>query len=394
MRSFAILTVAAALGLSGPALVASEAVDELLESVAEEVPEDVRSEPGNTTWQETLSEYAAELDALGLEEADQQLFRLAVAEAWLAADDGDQAQELALAVLADDKSAELRERAGLALVAAWRKQLEAAVDDEERAALGDPIERLAEHGEFPAVVQARAQTVAGLQQALADEPEAAFAFYDAALALVEEAPPRERVPIFELRLLAMEHAKMDAKAVLAWFTARKRDPAVEMVLATLLTASQQLVGREAPPLEAPRLDGEAGRLSVADFKGKPVLVYFFSTWARSCAITDPAVAAFAKEHAGNVAVIGVSIDTKDTVANLPAWVAANGGYPIIGEQLGWDTEMDDAYHVEAIPHLVMIDAEGSVTSTDLVGDTTEETGDLLATALSDMADADADIFDE
>jgi len=188
------------------------------------------------------------------------------------------------------------------------------------------------------------------------------------------------VPVYELRLLAFEQSGADAAAVQAWLDSRRRDPAIEHLMDTLLTGSQRLVGQRAPSLAGPRSDG--GKISLAEFAGRPVLVYFFATWAQTCDEATAAVTSLAKAE-GAPAVIGVSPDTKETLPRIAAWRDRNGvAFPVLAEGHGWDSELDDAWHVTAIPALVLVGADGAVVANDLVGRDAADTRRRVTAALN------------
>ncbi|HYE07839.1 MAG TPA: TlpA disulfide reductase family protein [Planctomycetota bacterium] len=365
-----------------PALDAAD-VGELIEEIRVAIPAEELVEPGNTALATALDELVADSELSPAERIEVQSH---AAEAWLLANDHAAAQQRAQAVLADGEATPaLRERAGLALVAAWQLQLKGA---EKPADLPSPVDAVAAFGDLGAKVQARAHSAEGERRLALKENDAAIERFDRALALLKDAPPAERVPLYALRLLAMEQAKKPADEIQRWLEERSSDPAAQQVIDSALTSGQRLVGQQAPPLAAKRLDA-AGDFALADLKGKPVLVAFVASWARTCDEYAPVIAAFATAHP-EVGVVGVSLDTKDTLANLPGWVAKHGiAFPMVGDGIGWDSELDDAFGVEGIPHLILVGADGRIAAVDLIGEDPADTARNLEQALAKIMRGDA-----
>lgn len=374
-----IVSIFCLLSLNAAALPGAS-VAELLRVVDESIAPDEREEPGSTKRAEAIAGLLE--DDLGLSASEVVELRLSLADAWTAAGAPDKAQPLFDQVLADRAlTPVLRERAGLGWIAAWQELVKRV---EKPAELPAPETALAALGDLGPLVGARACSAEAERQLALKQPQQAFAHLDRALVLLK--PPRpaaERVPVYVLRLLAMEQAGMKAEEIQAWLTERAGDPALVQVTASALTSGQKLVGRPAPPLKGTRVDGKPGEIDLAALRGKPVLVAFFATWNPP---GEPMVATIAAlittYQARGLQAIGVSLDTKDSAGNLPGFLAKHAiAFPVIGDALGWDSEIDDAFHVESIPAAILIAADGSILAVDLVSGTPEETAKALATAL-------------
>ena len=347
--------------------------DELVAAANASIPADEQG-PGNAARAHAL---AALVDTPGLAAMDRLALVAALAEAWLDLPDVAQAEAQARTLLAaDDASEALRVRAWLVLIAAWQV----------RAAGAEPGARLPEL--LPAVVKAppavRARALVAVGRAkMARREVAALVDFDAALALLASAPTGERVPIYALRLTAMEETGAKPEAIRAWLTSQVADPAAGLAAETSLSAGEQLNGRPAPALRLPRLDGQPGEIVLAPAPGKPVLVWFFTTWHQPCALVAPAVTAIASTwQARGLQVIGVSLDNRDTLPGLPGWLARHAvTYPVGGESLGWDADVAAAWHIEAVPQIFLIGGSGNIVAAGLGGATTAEVTAALTAAI-------------
>jgi len=302
----------------------------------------------------------------------------------------DTAEVVLKEVLAGSPSDAQKERAGLAWVASWQLRFTQAADPSKMPSVLIAVAAL---GDLGPRVMARAHT-AEAQRLLATvaadgkptQGPAALAEYDLALKLLKDQPGAERVPVYHLRLLAMEAMGMKPEAVEQWLTERQADPAAAEVAESALTSGQKLVGQPAPALKLPRIDGTAGEIAIDSLKGKTVLLDFFATWCQPCAAVAPGLAAFAAKHKDALTVVGVSLDNKDTAGAIPAWIATNGiQYPLVGDLQGWDSETIKGWHVDKIPTLILVGPEGTVRAIDLVGATEDETEKSILAAMAQPA---------
>lgn len=334
---------------------------------------------GSTKRAEAIAELVDE--DLGLPAADVVLLRQALAEAWLTAGVIDRAQTVAADLVADAAlEPAAREAAALLWIAAWQQGVSAA---EAPDTLPAPLPGAWPDGEPPLAVRVRALTAEAARDLSQDRQAQALARYDEALVLLKDREPDERVPIYVLRLMAMERPEPDPEAIKAWLHQHASDPALAQVASSALTAGQQLIGQTAPPWTAKRIDGVDGAIDLAKLRGSVVLLDYFATWCQPCEAVAPVVAALAKRYeARGLVTIGVSLDTRETVHQLPDFLRRHGmAYPVVGELLGWDGELEKAFHIDGIPSLVLIGADGRIAAVDLLGSTPEATAKRLTEAL-------------
>ncbi len=115
-------------------------------------------------------------------------------------------------------------------------------------------------------------------------------------------------------------------------------------------------GTVGPPFTLPALDGGAP-VTLAAFRGTPVMVNFFASWCPDCRQELEAVASVAKASQGRVAVVGVDAnETSDTAAEH-LLAAAHATYPVAKDTTA---KVSSAYLVQALPVTYFLNARGQV----------------------------------
>jgi thiol-disulfide isomerase/thioredoxin len=117
-----------------------------------------------------------------------------------------------------------------------------------------------------------------------------------------------------------------------------------------------LEGKPAPAFTLVDLDGK--KVSLADFKGKPVLVNFWATWCAPCKLEMPWFEEFRHKYAAqNLVILGIADDdvSKDEIAKSAKKTGVT--YPI----LLTDGKIDDIYGgIEMLPTSFYVGKDGVV----------------------------------
>lgn len=90
------------------------------------------------------------------------------------------------------------------------------------------------------------------------------------------------------------------------------------------------LGKPAPMFDLPTLDGS--RVSLADLRGKVVIVNFWNSWCIPCREEHPALVSFYERHRGEPDFVMVGIVRDDTEAAVREWVIEKG--------VGWTIALD------------------------------------------------------
>jgi thiol-disulfide isomerase/thioredoxin len=116
-----------------------------------------------------------------------------------------------------------------------------------------------------------------------------------------------------------------------------------------------LLGGPAPAISGPGLGG--GHYSLAQFRGRWVLVNFMATWCEDCQQEMPQLMEFAKQHAraGDATVLTVADDPSD-VGQLRRYLAAEGaGWPAVDDPVA-----TVSYGIQGLPSSFLVAPDGTV----------------------------------
>jgi peroxiredoxin len=125
------------------------------------------------------------------------------------------------------------------------------------------------------------------------------------------------------------------------------------VLVLLAACGSPVGSRQAPELVLP--DSAGKTVSLASYRGKPVLVNFWATWCPACREEMPGLEQLFRRSGETFSVIGVSLD--DDAKAVPPFAKTYGltfPLPIA------DRKVIDAYAVRDLPATYLIDADGRI----------------------------------
>jgi len=116
-------------------------------------------------------------------------------------------------------------------------------------------------------------------------------------------------------------------------------------------------GQKAPALALATLDG--GRTTLADHRGKLVVLNFWATWCHPCALEMPSLEALWRRYRDRgLVVIGVSVDRGAPRALLEPYVRnLKLTFPIL---LDPDSKTSDRWRVTALPATFLVRPGGEV----------------------------------
>jgi peroxiredoxin len=129
------------------------------------------------------------------------------------------------------------------------------------------------------------------------------------------------------------------------------------------------VGSKFPDFNEKDLEGKP--LSLANYKGKVVLIDFWAVWCGPCVKELPHVLkAYEKHHDNGFEIIGISLDQDK--AKLEAFIKENKmPWQQFFDGQGWKNKLSTQYGVNSIPATYLIDGKGTIIGKNLRGDALE-----------------------
>lgn len=126
------------------------------------------------------------------------------------------------------------------------------------------------------------------------------------------------------------------------------------------------IGKTAPEFSLPDTAGVS--VSLADFRGKYVLLDFWASWCPPCRRENPnVVKAFQDYKDKNFTIIGISLDN-----NKDKWMKAIADDKLTWTHLSdlkyWDSEIPALYGVRGIPANVLLDPNGVIIAKNITGE--------------------------
>ncbi|MEY2429886.1 MAG: hypothetical protein QOJ40_2771 [Verrucomicrobiota bacterium] len=132
-------------------------------------------------------------------------------------------------------------------------------------------------------------------------------------------------------------------------------------------------GSKFPDFEEKDVAGKP--LSVANYKGKVVLIDFWATWCGPCVHELPnVIKTYEKHHGKGFEIIGVSLDQDEKkLANFTK--DKNMTWQQYFDGKGWQNKLAAKYGVNSIPATYLLDGEGKIIGKGLRGEELEDAVD-------------------
>ncbi len=126
---------------------------------------------------------------------------------------------------------------------------------------------------------------------------------------------------------------------------------------------------------------EGKRFDIESRRGKVVLVDFWASWCVPCHEELPLLKSpYERYHDDGLEIVGVSLD--ESKEKLASFVQRQGMpwpqiYPDTPGERGWENPLLFQYTIRAIPYTLLVDRQGTIIASGLIGPTLEEAVDKV-----------------
>jgi len=213
------------------------------------------------------------------------------------------------------------------------------------------------------------QSVESLRQAVADREKAA-----------QSGVPRAALPTDEIVEICDAYYQRliqggqfeKAREALQILLGQTQRPVVKAFLSSRLKRLE-IVGKPAPAIQGTDIDGKP--FSLADAKGKVVLVVFWASWCLPCAAEIESLQQVAESYGGRgLQIVGINLDALQDGGQKLETVMPNIRHFLLDHNVGWPTLINGqgdkdhakAYGVAEVPANVLIARDGTISHIDLV----------------------------
>lgn len=137
------------------------------------------------------------------------------------------------------------------------------------------------------------------------------------------------------------------------------------LVTTLAAPAQALYGSNAPAIGSPAPDFKlktltGSEISLAQYRGQPVLVNFWATWCPPCRLEMPELVRVYEAHKSQgFVLLGINLTFQDSLPDVQAFVKEfNMTFPVLLDETSDVTY--NAYQLRGLPTSVFVDRTGNI----------------------------------
>ena len=141
------------------------------------------------------------------------------------------------------------------------------------------------------------------------------------------------------------------------------------------------IGQPPPEFTLMSLDGN--EVSLADYRGQPVLINFWASWCPPCRLEMPdLVKAYEAHQDKGFVVLAIDLTFQDSIADVETFVEEFGmTFPVLLDQDGVVT--NEQYRLLGLPMSVFVNREGIVTRLHIGAMTGEQVDEFVAEIMTE-----------
>lgn len=125
------------------------------------------------------------------------------------------------------------------------------------------------------------------------------------------------------------------------------------------------------------VDMDGRPLSMADLRGRVVLIEFWATWCAPCLSDIPWIKEAREAYGARFEAVGISLDVIDR-ASFVSWLRRHDvSWRQVYDGRGWSSPAVAPFHLDGIPFNVLVGADGRVIGTNVRGEALLRTLEVL-----------------
>lgn len=139
--------------------------------------------------------------------------------------------------------------------------------------------------------------------------------------------------------------------------AAPRRPSIRRLNSRFASTLRTREGRTLPPFKTQSIKGEA--LSDSTFRGKYLLIWFWSTWNTELAYPVTHLRRAMRPYNGKVQTLSISLDADSSICRRQIKVDSIPAH-VVCDRLSWRSPLVQAFGIRSLPTAILVDPKGKI----------------------------------